>query len=40
MTSTGGRLKGWEKAKWGESLGLDKKQDGETHSSFALVGTG
>lgn len=36
MKSTGGRLRGHEKA--GKFLGLEEKQNGERHTSFTLVG--
>lgn len=39
MKSIHGRLKEKEKAK-GKSLGLNKKPNGETHTSLTLVGTG
>ena len=40
MKFIGGRLGKWEKAKWGESLRLNKEKNGETETSFMLVGTG
>lgn len=39
MKTTGGRLRRQEKAE-GKSLGLDKKENGEVHTSFPLVGAG
>ena len=40
MKSTGGRLRGQEKAKRGNLWGWIKKQNGETHASCTLVGAG
>lgn len=40
MKSIGRRLSGGGEGKAGKSLGLAKKQNGETHTSFTLVGTG
>lgn len=40
MKSTGGGLRGWEKAKWGSLWDWIKRQDRETHTSFTLVRTG
>lgn len=40
MKSAGGRLKGWEKAKWGDLWGWIKRRNRVTHTSVTLVGTG
>lgn len=41
MKFIGSGLRRWEKAKWGgEFLGSDKKQNGQTHTSFTLVDIG
>ena len=40
MKSTGGRLRAWEKAKWGNLWDWIKRHNRETHTSFTLVGTG
>lgn len=39
MKSIGGRLKRQKTGKWEKSLGLDKKPNGEMHTSFTLMGT-
>lgn len=36
---TGGRVRRWERA-WGKSLGLVKRQNGLTRTSFTLASTG
>lgn len=39
MKSIGAKMQEWGEGKMGKSLGLDKKENGEIHASFILVGT-